>query len=81
MADDTAATARKVAAHLQESGHAAHADRLHAALTEAGRDVRLAVREACQTILTAIEAIDPVSASMVDELRLDVDRRLGTPGA
>jgi hypothetical protein len=32
------------------------------------------VWEACQTILTAIEAIDPVSAGAVDELRLEVDK-------
>ncbi len=77
MADETETAARQVAARLRESGHAEHAARLHAALAEAGGDVRLAVREACQTILTAIEAVDPVSAGLVDELRLEVDRRLG----
>ena len=78
MPDDTAAAARQVAARLRDNGHPAHADRLHAALAEAEGGLLLAVREACQTILTAVEAVDPVSAAMVGELRLAVDRRLGT---
>ncbi len=35
--------------------------------------LRSALREACQVVLTAIEAIDPVCATMVEELRLKVD--------
>jgi len=34
------------------------------------------LRDACQTILTAIEAIDPASFTAIDELRLEVDKRL-----
>jgi hypothetical protein len=34
------------------------------------------LRDVCQVVLTAIEAIDPVSATMVEELRLGVDSRL-----
>ena len=74
--DDTSKTAKQVAARLRERGHHEHAGRLHAALTKVGDDLLLALREACQTILTAIEAVDPVSATMVDELRLEVDKRL-----
>ena len=35
--------------------------------------LRSALGEACQVVLTAIEAIDPVCATMVEELRLEVD--------
>ncbi|MBS0639231.1 MAG: hypothetical protein U1E70_10535 [Acetobacteraceae bacterium] len=76
MPEQTAETARGVAARLQARGHADHAARLHAAIASAEVNLLMAVREACQTILTAIEAVDPVSATMVDELRLAVDRRL-----
>jgi hypothetical protein len=77
MPDDTTDAAKQVAARLQDKGHHEHAARLWAALAEARADTLLAVREACQTILTALEAIDPVSANLVDELRMEVDKRLG----
>jgi hypothetical protein len=77
MPDDTTDAAKQVAARLQDKGHHEHAARLGAALAEAKADTLLAVREACQTILTALEAIDPVSANLVDELRMEVDKRLG----
>jgi hypothetical protein len=77
MPDQTETAVRHVAAQLEAKGHGTHAARLHAVLNEAGSNLLLGVRETCQTILTAIEAIDPVSASMVDELRLEVDKRLG----
>jgi hypothetical protein len=31
---------------------------------------------ACETVLTGIEAIDPVSQTMIEVLRLDVEQRL-----
>jgi hypothetical protein len=37
-----------------------------------------ALREACQSVLTAVEAVDPSSYAAIEELRLDVDRRLNT---
>ncbi len=77
MPDETTDAAKQLAARLQEKGHHEHATRLWAALAEAKADTLLAVREACQTILTALEAIDPVSATLVDELRMEVDKRLG----
>jgi hypothetical protein len=36
----------------------------------------LALREVCQTALTAIEAIDPATETMLEELRLEIDKRL-----
>jgi hypothetical protein len=35
-----------------------------------------ALREVCETILTAIEAIDPVTQTMIEELRLEVEKHL-----
>ncbi len=76
MADDTKVTARQVAEQLAASGHAEQAAHLHTALNHAGNDMLGALRAACQTILTAIEAVDPTSATMVEDLRLAVDARL-----
>jgi len=77
MPDETTDAAKQLAERLQEKGHHEHASRLRAALAEAKADTLLTVREACQTILTALEAIDPVSATLVEELRMEVDKRLG----
>jgi hypothetical protein len=85
--DDTVAAAQQVADALDRRGHAEHAGRLRAALRR-GHSItvlRTALRDACQVVLTAIEAIDPVCATMVEELRLEVDARLaekhGSAGA
>ena len=73
--DKTIKAAREVADRLDQRGHKEHASRFRAAL-EDGHSLRTALRGACQVVLTAIEAIDPVSATMVEELRLEVDARL-----
>jgi hypothetical protein len=78
MPQDTVAAAHKVADTLNQRGHHHQAGMLREALSS--RHPRSpflsALREACQVVLTAIEAIDPVSAMMVEELRLEVDKRL-----
>ncbi len=56
-------------ATVSGSGHAGVAD-------ESSHGFLHALRDACQTILTAIEAIDPVSYAAIDELRLEVDKHL-----
>ncbi len=77
MSDDVSSSAQQVAGQLQDRGHHDHAAKLRSVPPgRAGATLLLALREACQTILTAIEAIDPVSATMVEELRLEVDARL-----
>ena len=79
MVDETRDKAAKVAETLQARGHAEPAKTLStaAAAVEAVETVFLhGLRDACQSALTAIEAIDPVSAMMIDELRLEVDKRL-----
>jgi hypothetical protein len=79
MAVDPRDRANEVAETLRARGHAEPAAKLSAAATavEAVEGVFLrGLRDACQSALTAIEAIDPVSATMIDELRLEVDKRL-----
>ena len=81
LSNEPGEQARRVAARLQERGHHEQAGRIHAALQHnlAGAALLHALREACQVVLTTIEAIDPVSAGMVEELRLEVDKRLAQP--
>jgi hypothetical protein len=76
--DNTIKAAQEVADALDQRGHAEHAGTLRAALRHghSGSILRAALRDACQVVLTAIEAIDPVCATMVEELRLEVDARL-----
>ena len=77
MPPDPEATALKIAEQLRERGHPEHAAHLRSALPDrAGIALLHALQAACQTILTAIEAIDPVCATIVDELRLEVDKRI-----
>jgi hypothetical protein len=73
--EKTVMTARAVADALDQRGHTEHAGKLRAALAH-GHPLRTALRDVCQVVLTAIEAIDPVSATMVEELRLEVDALL-----
>ena len=70
--------AYKVADRLDERGHSQQADHLRAVLLDsrAGAALLAGLWEACQIVLTTIEAIDPVSATLVEELRLEVDKRL-----
>jgi hypothetical protein len=91
--DSPATRARRLAERLRAEGHDAQADHIEATLDNhadtagddrAGHGFLHALRDACQTILTAIEAIDPSSGTAIEELRLEVDKRLmphGVPDA
>lgn len=80
MSEDPAKIARQVAARLADRGHTTHAESLTRALTlGAERAVLLGLREACQTVLSAVEAFDPETSAMAEELRLAVDRHLAAP--
>jgi hypothetical protein len=91
--DSPATRARLLAERLRAEGHDTQADHIEAtldqhapaALEDDGSHGFLhALRDACQTILTAIEAIDPSSGTAIEELRLEVDKRLmphGVPDA
>ena len=78
MTDDTRQQTQTLIDRLRERGHQTAANRLahhlHAHAIE--RTLLLALREACETLLTAIEAIDPVTQTMIETLRLSVEERL-----
>jgi hypothetical protein len=78
MADDTARQTSELIARLRAQGHHSEADHLarHLPIQSAERGLLFALREACETILTAIEAIDPVTQTMIEELRLGVEKHL-----
>jgi hypothetical protein len=78
MARDPKEQTKNLVERLQDRGHHAAADHLERQLSLHGVEHGLlfALREACETILTAIEAIDPVSQTMIEELRLEVKKRL-----
>jgi hypothetical protein len=69
---------QQVIQRLQESGHHKQAAQFEGALAGGiGAGLLMALREICQTALTAIEAIDPTTETMLEELRLEIDKRLG----
>jgi hypothetical protein len=76
--DDTVKSAHRVADTLQQRGHEPQAHEVRAVLGHSlvGAVLLEALRDVCQVVLTAIEAIDPVCGTMVEELRLEVDMRL-----
>ena len=78
MGHDPAQQTRALAERLREQGHHAEADRLerHLAAQTVERGLLFALRETLETVLTAIEAIDPVTQTMIEELRLEVEKRL-----
>lgn len=70
--------ARDLIERLRLHGHHEQADRVETQLSFHGlsRGALFALREACETLLTAVEAIDPVTQTMIEELRLEVEKRL-----
>ena len=78
MSDDTEARARALAARLRAEGHEAAAERIEHELARGPvvNAVLHGLREACELVLTAIEAIDPKTSLMAEELRLSVEKRL-----
>ncbi len=81
MANDAEQRTRDVIARLRERGDNAVADRLarELAVHDVERGFLFALREACETVLTALEAIDPVTQTMIEELRLEVEKWLRLP--
>ncbi len=70
--------AEELAARLRAEGHLAAAEQLENAIggSRPGALLEHALRDACQFVLTAIEALDPKTELMAEELRLEVDKRL-----
>jgi len=78
MTDDPVRKGEAVEQRLRDQGHEEHAEHIAGALRggAVGEALLSGLREACQTVLTALEAIDPVTEGMIEELRLEVDKRL-----
>ena len=63
-----------IIARLQAQGRAEEAWRLHRAVTDKIGDALLfALRETCDTILTMVEALDPTTETLLEELRAKID--------
>ena len=78
MSPDPEQQTKSLIEHLRDSGHHAAADHLERQLSlhSVEHGLLFALREACETTLTAIEAIDPVTQTMIEILRLEVEKRL-----
>ena len=70
--------ARVLAERLRAEGHGEAAARVEASIgsSTVGTAVRHTLDDVCQWLLTAVEALDPKTAAMAEELRLEVDKRL-----
>jgi hypothetical protein len=79
MTDDAAGRAAALAKTLRDRGHDEASGHIEAAVAQHREGGLLeALREVCQTLLTAVEAVDPSSYAAIEEMRLDLDRRLDT---
>lgn len=77
MVDDAREKSERIIRELQELGRHEEAEHFERALSEKIEDaLLLALREACQVVLTAIEAIDPNTEMLLEEFRLEIDKRL-----
>lgn len=76
MAEEPEHKAENLAQHLEQSGKAEHAAGLRAALRSPVDGVMMALREACQSLLTAFESIDPTTETLIEELRSSVESRI-----
>lgn len=81
MTQDPALQTERLVVKLREAGHDAEADHLAKQLDEhpVEHGLLFALREACETVLTGIEAIDPSIQPMIENLRVTVEKRLGMP--
>jgi hypothetical protein len=81
MTEDLRPKAQRAIQKLQAEGHDDHAQRLKSALETSEDGVLFVLREACQTVLTAVESLDPYTNTLIEELRQEVDKRLARGGA
>jgi len=81
MSDDVREHAQKLALDLENAGHTEHAAKVHHVLS--GNDFEggflWALRGVCDTLLTFVEAIDPVSEMTLEGLRNKLDTKLIRP--
>ena len=77
MTDEIREKAENAIRQLDEIGRPEEAERLRNALgTQIADAFPLVLREACQTVLTAIEAIDPNTEMLLEQLRAKIDTAL-----
>ena len=78
MAHDPAQQTQDLIERLRANGHHAAADHLAHQLSvhTVERALLFALRETCETVLTAIEAIDPATETLIEQLRVEVEKRL-----
>ena len=77
MTEEIRKDAQHAIRQLQSIGRPQEARHLeHALGTQLADAFPLALREACQTVLTAIEAIDPNTEMLLEQLRAKVDALL-----
>ena len=80
MSEDVREHAQNLAKTLADAGHAEHAAKLRNALS--GNQVEDAflwtLRGICDTLLTMVEAIDPVSEMALEGLRSKLDANLAS---
>jgi hypothetical protein len=78
VSEEELGQARDLAERLRAEGHEDAAERLEGATfgQRIGRELLDALREACEFVLTTIEALDPKTTLMAEELRLEVEKRL-----
>jgi hypothetical protein len=71
-------SAQELVARLRAEGHLAAATKLENAIDgpKLGKELLHSLRDACQFVLTAIEALDPTTEMLAEELRLEIDKRL-----
>lgn len=80
MADETTKRTEALIDRLRERRQDGAADSLARTLVHGAESSLLfALRETLETLLTGVEAIDPVTQTMMEELRLEVEKRLGPP--
>ncbi len=79
MSEDVRQHAQKLAQDLENAGHTEHAEKVnHVLSTHTVEGTFLwALRGVCDTLLTFVEAIDPVSELSLEGLRTKVDAALG----
>ncbi len=77
MTDEIREKAKDAIQRLQELGRPEEARHLeHALGTRIADAFPLTLREACQTVLTAIEALDPNTEMLLEQLRAKIDTLL-----
>jgi hypothetical protein len=78
VSDEELGQARDLAERLRAEGYHTAAERMEGATLgrRIGGELLDALREACEFVLTTIEALDPKTTLMAEELRLEVEKRL-----